>query len=194
MGTSGTPLSKPVLWSRVACWNSTYLTRTVQRGSKGSALADSSQLWPAGFLQRDGYGVVHGVNHVSRLNALLQTKNEVGMRQAIWKMASKSTHVSPAWVCQLQESLYLNTSCTVTADLRAVVPKQVTAWYHSHEVTCSVTFLWPLSGADIHRITFLPQTVLWTRRFRIKRAYCIEKMLSPLLKYSWGDWTYVLIL
>ena len=78
----------------------------------------------------------------------------------------------------------LNTSYTMNQDLPAVVPKQVTAWYHYHEEIYSVTFLWPLSGTDFHRIIFLPQTVLKSRYFRIKRAYCIKEMLSPLLKDS----------
>lgn len=58
----------------------------------------------------------------------------------------------------------------------------VTAWYHYDEDTYSITSLWPLSAGDIHRIIFLPQTVLKTRYF--KSTYCIKKMVSPLLKYS----------
>lgn len=74
----------------------------------------------------------------------------------------------------------LNTSYTMNKSLRVAV----TAWYHYDEGTYSVISLWPLPGGDIHRIIFLPQTVLKPRYFKIKRTYCIKKMLSRLLKYS----------
>jgi len=40
------------------------------------------------------HSVVHCMNHVSRLNVLLQIKNEVVRRQTIWKM--KSIHLTAA--------------------------------------------------------------------------------------------------
>lgn len=47
--------------------------------------------------------VVHHMNHVNRLNVLLQIKNEAVVRQTIWKI--RSTQLTLAKVCQLQEFL-----------------------------------------------------------------------------------------